>query len=315
MKRIVVTGGAGFIASHLVARLIDLGYAVSIIDNLSTADPRNIHPAANFIQGSVAEPGDLQRLPTSDIQAVFHLAAQSSGEASFDDPQADFRTNVAGTLQILEWCRRHAVRQFIFTSSMAAYGASSDIPLDEKTPLQPKSFYGAAKVAAETYTRLFATFGLETTILRLFNVYGSRQNLANMKQGMASIYLSYLLKNEPIIVKGSLERFRDQTHVIDIIDALLLCLDNPTAKGKTYNIATGEKTTVHQLLDTMFKVSGKPANYPLTAAEGTPGDLFGCCADTTLARTELGWHCRQTLESGLQEMHDYFAGRVDELRP
>ena len=193
---------------------------------------------------------------------------------------------------------------------MAVYGANSDLPLTENSPCNPLSFYGIAKLASEHYIRLYSSLGLETTILRPFNVYGSKQNLDNMRQGMASIYLSYLLKGQPIIVKGSLDRFRDQTHVSDIVDAIMLCLNNPVSFGKTYNVATGKKTTVRDLIHTMIKVSGRSVNnYPVRVVDGTPGDLFGCFADISRISSELGWHPRQSLESGLTEMYNSYAGR------
>jgi len=138
------------------------------------------------------------------------------------------------------------------------------------------------------------------------------QNIKNMKQGMASIYMSFLLKNEPILVKGSLDRFRDQTHVADLVEAMLLCLEKPVSINKTYNTATGRKTTVRELIKTMIKVAGKPKDsYPVKVVEGTPGDIFGSYADISKAKKELGWSCRRSLEEGLREMYDYHRGKVN----
>lgn len=311
IKRIIVTGGAGFIGAHLVDRLIGEDFSVTSLDNLLTGCVENLNPKAEFIQGSVSELNDIEKLPFKDVHAVIHLAAQSSGEASFEDPYKDFNTNVGGTLLLLEWCMRHGIKRFIFTSSMSVYGTSSDEALTEDIPCNPISFYGAGKLSAENYVRLFSGFGLETTILRLFNVYGSKQNLNNLKQGMASIYLAYLLKRQPILVKGSLERFRDQTHVSDVIDAIMLCLEKPVSVGKIYNIATGRKTTVRELIETMLRISGNSfEGYPVKVVEGTKGDIWGCYADVSKATRELGWHCRHTLESGLSEMYSFFNRRI-----
>jgi len=190
---------------------------------------------------------------------------------------------------------------------MAAYGASSDHALSEETPCTPTSFYGTAKLAAEGYVRLFSGLGLETTIIRPFNVYGSRQNLANLKQGMASIYLSYLLKGEPIEVKGSLERFRDQTHVSDVVAALRLVLERREAIGGTYNIATGRKCSVGDLIAALLKAAGAPDDYPVLARSGTPGDIFGCFADVSRAQAELGFSAGVSVQEGVAEMYDFFA--------
>ncbi len=311
MGTMIVTGGAGFIGTHLVSRLIDDKHRVVVFDNLATALTDNIHSRAEFIHGDVASVRDLVKLPDHDVDAVFHLAAQSSGEISFDDPEIDFRTNVTGSFRLLNWCKSHRVRRFIFTSSMAAYGRNSDRPITEDTPCRPVTPYGTSKLAAENFINFHATQEMQCTILRLFNVYGSRQNLDNLKQGMASIYLSFLLKQEPILVKGSLERFRDQTHVSDVVDAMIRCLDNPKAAGATYNIATGTRTTVKTLIDTLIRIGGRDtATYPVREVEGTPGDLFGCYADVSKARAQLNWTSRCDLEEGLSEMYRYFsAGR------
>lgn len=307
MARFVVTGGAGFIGAHLTDRLVADGHEVIVVDNLSTGLRTNINPHASFIEGSVADPTAVSGIPAEGITAVFHLAAQSSGEASFDNPHNDLQSNVAGTVLMLQWSKSHAIKQFIYTSSMAVYGATSDAPLAEDSPCLPTSFYGVAKLSSEHYIRLYCSQGLQTTIIRPFSVYGSRQNLGNMKQGMASIYLAYLLRGEPITVKGSPDRFRDQTHVSDVVDALVGCLDKPAAIGNTFNIATGHKTTVGELLAALLRAAGQPDNYPVTYVEGTPGDIFGCYADITKAKRLLGWTPRISLSEGLTEMYDYFA--------
>lgn len=307
MRRFIVTGGGGFLGTHLVNRLIQEGYAVTVIDNLSTGQVEKLNPKAFFLQGDVSKPESIRELSSEGVEGIFHLAAQTSGEISFENPYADLQANVGGTLLLLDWCKSHDIRRFIFTSSMGVYGTGSDLPLPESAPCRPKSFYGIGKLAAENYTNLYGTLGLETTILRLFNVYGPMQNMDNMKQGMVSIYMSYLLKNEPILVKGNLDRFRDQTYVADVVDAQMLCLEKPISIDQTYNIATGTKTTVRKLIDTMLKVSGKtPGRYPVKLVDGTPGDIFGSYADVTKAKKELGWSSRFSLEDGIREMYKYY---------
>lgn len=307
MARIVVTGGAGFIGAHLTDRLVADGHEVIVVDNLSTGLRNNLNPHAYLIEGSVADKAVVSEIPVEEVTTVFHLAAQSSGEASFDNPYNDLQSNVAGTIMMLQWCKVNNIKQFIYTSSMAVYGTTSDIPLAEDSPCLPTSFYGVAKLSSEHYIRLYSSQGLQTTVIRPFNVYGSRQNLGNMKQGMASIYLAYLLRGDPIIVKGGPDRFRDQTHVTDVVDALVCCLANKAAIGGTFNIATGRKTTVGELLAALLQVTGQPGNYPITYAEGTPGDIFGCYADITKANRLLGWTPRISLRDGLTEMYTYFA--------
>lgn len=306
MKRYIVTGGAGFIGAHLANRLIRKGHSVTVFDNLSTSRIENINSGADFIQGDISRPEDIEKLPIEGVEGVFHLAAQSSGEKSFEDPYTDSQSNVGGTLLLLAWCLKHKVRRFIFTSTMGVYGMSCDYPLPETTECVPKSFYGIGKLAAENYVNLYGILGLDITILRPFNVYGPGQNMENMQQGMASIYMAYLLKDEPIIVKGNLDRFRDQTYIDDIIDAAILCLENPAAINQTYNIATGKKTTIRMLIDDMLRVSGKPGDYPVTVSGGTDGDIFGCFADVSRSERELGWTSKYDLKTGLSKMYRYY---------
>ncbi len=306
MKRYIVTGGAGFIGTHLTNRLIREGHHVTVIDNLSTSRIENIRQEADFVQGAVSNPEDIEKLPNEGIDGIFHLAAQSSGEISFEDPYVDFQSNVGGTLLLLSWCLKHKVRRFIFTSTMGVYGRSSEDPLPETTGCVPKSFYGSGKLAAESYVNLYGSLGLDITILRPFNVYGPGQNMENMKQGMASIYMSFVLDDKPITVKGSLDRFRDQTYVDDVIGAMVICLSKPVSIGQTYNIASGSKTTVKRLIEGVLKAGGKPDDYPVVIAEGTPGDTFGCYADITKAERELGWKSKFSLDTGLSKMYEFY---------
>ena len=313
MKRIIVTGGAGFIGSHLTERLLREGSAVTVLDNFSTGREENLKLEADFVKGDVSRPEDVDRLPMDGVVGVFHLAAQSSGEVSFEDPYADFQTNAGGTLLLLEWCKRNGIDCFIFASTISVYGRNSETPISENTECIPNSFYGIGKLASENYVRLYGLMGLRATVLRPCNVYGPMQNLDNMKQGMASIYMSFLQKGEPILVKGSLERFRDQVYVADVIDVMMLCLEKPVSIGQTYNIGTGRKTTVRELIASMLKVSGNSVeDYPVREIEGTPGDLFGCYADISKVKEHLGWEPRYDLESGLRKMYEYHAGKGDE---
>jgi len=307
MAKYIVTGGAGFIGAHLTKRLLNEGHSVVSVDSLSTGQTQNIDPKADFIEGDISDKRFVFSLPVEGVKGVFHLAAQSSGEISFENPLRDLEINAGGTLLLLDWCRKNRVPRFIFSSSMGVYGTESDKALSEDSPKSPKSFYGAAKLAAENYINIYSGLGVETTVIRLFNVYGPFQNMENTKQGMASIYMSYILKDEPITVKGSMDRFRDQTYIGDVIEGIISCLCNPVSIGKTYNIATGKKSTVRELLKAMLKASGKPADYPVKIIGGTPGDIFGCYADISKAKTELEWSPRYGLEDGLREMYRHYS--------
>ena len=302
MSSVIITGGAGFIGSALARRLLDRGDEVVILDNLSTGSEANIPKGASFIMGDVSNPASLARLPAAP-SAVFHLAAQSSGEASFDDPLVDFRTNVGGTFLLLQWSMANGARRFVYTSSMSVYGEHAGPgPVVETDQPMPRSYYGAAKLASEVYVGLFNRLGLETTVFRPFSVYGPGQNMANRKQGMVSIYLSYLLEDAPLVVKGERDRFRDHVNVADVVDAFLLSLASESACGQTYNLGTGIGTSVGTLIEKLLRYTGKKADYPVVQAGPTPGDTRGCVADIGRIKRDLGWIPRTPLDQGLLEM-------------
>ncbi len=300
-KTYLVTGGAGFIGSHIAAYLIKEGRRVIVLDNLSTGKVGNVPKGAEFIAMDLADKKQYERLRNIKADAVFHLAGQSSGEASFADPWYDFQSHVVSTFLLLDHCKKHAIGRFIYASSMSVYGDPESLPVCETAPVQPKSFYGAGKASAENYIRLYQSLGLRTTILRFFNVYGPGQNLDNMRQGMASIYLAFMLKGVPVTVKGSKERFRDFLYIDDLVSGWMQAYENTDAVGKTYNLCNGCKTTVAELIDDLRVVLGD-ADYPVEYVEGTQGDQFGLYGDNTLIRKDLGWMPRISLQEGQECM-------------
>ena len=225
----MVTGGAGFIGSHVASQLVAEGYKVSIVDNLATGFEKNIPPEADFIKCDLGEKEEFKKISKLNCDALFHFAGQSSGEASFKDPYADLKSHLLSTCWLLEWCKQKNVKRFIYASSMSVYGDPVCLPVDENHPIFPKSFYAAGKISAETYIKLYQTMNINTTIFRLFSVYGPGQNMANKAQGMASIFLSYMLEEAPIIVKGSKKRFRDFIYIDDVVNAWLKAINNPAS--------------------------------------------------------------------------------------
>ena len=302
----LVTGGAGFIGSHLTRRLLNNQWSVDVVDNLSTGYRENIPEGAAFLDVDVSRNDLPALLPARRYDAVFHLAAQSSGEISFDDPSYDLRTNCQSTVLLLGWCQANGTSRFLYTSSMSIYGDQEVQPVSEAANPVPKSFYGIGKLASEAYTRVYSEFGINSTSLRLFNVYGPGQNLANMRQGMVSIFLAYILKKQEIIVKGTPDRYRDIIYIDDVIDAYMACLDNPATYGRAYNVATGRKTTVGELIDAELRAFGyKPGEYPVTFTSGTPGDTFGIQADIGTLCADTDWKPKVKLETGLERMVDW----------
>lgn len=303
--RVLVTGGAGFIGSALARRLLACSYDVVIIDNLSTGKRSNVPDGAHFVEADLSRPETLGRIPQGRYDAVFHLAAQSSGAIGQKDPYADMQTNAGATMLISRWCLEYRVPQLIYASSMTVYGQANREPVAESAPCQPIGYYGASKLASEHYLRVAAAEGLSTACLRLYNVYGPGQNLGNLYQGMASIYMAYMLQGVTVPVTGSFERYRDFVYVDDVVAAFRLCMLKPSAGHRVYNIGTGRKTTVAELLQALKSALGLPPDYPTQELEGSPSDVFGSIANACLAASDLGWQPGVSLRDGLSVMAEW----------
>jgi len=305
-QNILVTGGAGFIGSCLASRLIDEGYNVVVIDNLSTGFESNIPQEAEFLKLDISKENFINKLPRIRFDYVFHLAAQSSGEISFEDPAYDVKTNVMGTLLLLSWAMERRVKRFVYTSSMSIYGDDQDLPVKETAPPRPLSFYGVGKLASEKYIDIFIKKDLPVTSLRLFNVYGPGQNMENLKQGMVSIYMAYIAKDEPILVKGSRDRFRDFIYIDDVVDAFVRAAFSEKAASKTFNVGAGKQTFVWQLLDEIIKAFGyKVGDYPIQFEGNTPGDQIGIYADISKIKRFLSWEPKVGLSDGIMRMVEW----------
>jgi len=302
-KGVLITGGAGFIGSHLAKRLLSNGHAVTIIDNLVTGSKRNIPAGATFIKADLCNKNVLKKISSNEYDAVLHLAAQSSGELSNEQPEQDLRVNTLSTLQLLKWCKDCGIPRFMYASSMAVYGDSAHSPVVESDMCQPLSFYGISKLSSEHYVQHFSNEGLKTTCFRMFSVYGPGQNLTNMKQGMVSIFLAYLLRGETVWVKGSGDRFRDFIFIDDVVDAWCSSLDCSSTYGKIYNLATGKKTLVRELVEKEIRNFGSDTDiYPVKYEGSTPADQFGLYADISQIREDLAWKPRVGIDNGLKQM-------------
>lgn len=298
--RIIVAGGAGFIGSHLARFLLSHGHDVTILDNLRTGKLQNIPDGAHFIEGDIGDGSVYSRLPLG-VEVFFNLAAQSSGEISFSEPEYDLKTNTLGTVLSAKWCHENGVKRYVFASSMSVYGNGGDTPVDESATPDPISFYGIGKLASERYLSVYNDLGLSTVSLRLFNVYGPGQNLDNMKQGMVSIYLAYLAQGNGVDVKGGLDRFRDFVYVDDVVNAFVTGMES--AVSGEYNVATGVKTTVGELLDQLFAAWGEPAE--IRQLDGTPRDQFGVFGSPARFQVATGWAPVCDLPSGIRAMVEW----------
>jgi UDP-glucose 4-epimerase len=280
MANYLVTGAAGFIGAAIAKKLLKDGHKVVTIDNLSTGVVENIPEGTVFIEGDCAEPDVYMKVPHDKYDAIFHIAGQSSGEISFDDPIYDIRTNAESTLLLLKFAQQNGCTRFIYASTMSVYGNKPDKPINEYESCNPQSFYGVGKLASEHYMRIYNQFGINSTSLRLFNVYGPGQNLSNLRQGMVSIFMAQLLDSYSIQVKGSGERYRDFIYIDDVVHAFISCLETKATWNKVINIGTGVRTTVSILVKLLVELSGQDISVQYKGF--TDGDIHGIFADNGL---------------------------------
>lgn len=306
MRTCLVTGGAGFIGSHIADRLIAKGYRVVIIDNESTGLRENVNPKAIYLHGDITRIGDLEKAFSYGIDVVFHIAGQASTIRSFDDPIDDLKVNVVGTINVLKMCLKHRVPRLMYASSMTVYGHPSRIPTPETEPCKPISYYGITKYAAERYVhataeRVDLDFDFHVTSFRMFNVYGERQSLENPYQGVVAIFISNVLNGEPITIYGDGEQSRDFVHIQDVVDAWMDALDNEATYGQVFNIGTGTRRSINELVDvTLAAFDRSRATYPVRYAPVRPGDQRHMAADITKASRILGWQPKVEFAEGME---------------
>ncbi len=299
-QKYLVTGVAGFIGSAVAKRFIAEGHEVLGLDNLRTGSLESIPPGVVFIQGDCQNQKLVESFVDKDLDGIFHIAGQSSGEISFDDPVDDLQTNTQSTLLLLDLARKISCPQFVYASTMSVYGVQPDAPVHEDATTHPESFYGVGKLASEEYMRIYSKFGIATTALRLFNVYGPGQNLLNLRQGMISIYLAQALRKGQILVKGAPGRFRDFVYIDDVVEAFSQARFRKEKAWLICNICTGERTTVEQVLSGLR--SAMNADISVKFEGSTPGDVFGIVGANDRARKILGWTPQTDLHSGLERM-------------
>jgi UDP-glucose 4-epimerase len=302
-KKALVTGGAGFVGSVVSRRLLKDGFSVTIVDDLSNGKRRNVPPEAQLIEADLSNEEAFRPLDPAGYDVIYHVAAQASNAVSLRDPLRDLASNQLATLRLLEYARKTASPRFIFTSSMSTYGDASCFPTTEREPLRPRTPYAAHKAASEDYLRMYAEeYGLLPTVFRLYTTYGEEQNLDNLDQGLLSIYLAYLLRGEPIIVKGRLERERDIVHVSDVVGAMVAVVDEPRTYRRTYNLCSGVCLTIGALVRTLIRQAGEdPDAYPIVVEGGTPGDPFKTHGSYEAAMTDFGYVPKVMPLDGVQQ--------------
>lgn len=294
-----VTGGAGFIGSHLTDSLINMGADAHVIDNLSSGKQDFLNPSATLHQIDITDPSIIELIAAHKPDYIFHLAAQADVNQSTAYPAEDLKTNLTGTVNLLEGCRKSPVKKFIFASTSAVYGNNPAKKLTEKSPVKPISFYGSSKAAAEMYIKLYSEFfSIPYSILRYGNVYGPRQT-AKGEGGVIAVFLEKLFKNERLKVNGDGRQTRDFIYVQDIVDANIAASMH---KGNdTFHISTGTTTSILELIDLLKELHPSPIEYD--HSEDRIGDIKHSCLDNTKAKKALKWKPSHSIFEGLSKAY------------
>jgi UDP-glucose 4-epimerase len=299
--KILVTGGAGFIGSHLVEALVDEGHTVRVLDNLSTGRRSNLDVVRHeieFVKGDCADLA-LARKAVRGIEAVYHQAAIPSVARSVEEPVASHRSNATATLHMLVAARDAGVRRFVFAGSSSIYGDRPGLPKRESATPRPLSPYAVDKLASEHFVTVFAQlFGMETVTLRYFNVFGPRQDPSSPYSGVISLFTTALLAGRRPVIYGDGLQSRDFTYVTNVVAANRRALKARGLCGQTVNVATGQRTTLRTLLAVLARAIGrKPA---AKFAKARPGDIRHSLADIAAARRLLGYRPVVPLNEGLE---------------
>lgn len=297
----IVTGGAGFIGSHLVETLIEHGAAVQVIDNLSTGNQDYLPLGVPLHHLDIRSEEAAERIRFERPDIVFHQAAQVDVQRSVKDPGYDAGVNIAGSVNIIQACMQASVRKIIYASSCAVYG-DLDAPLiDEQDPIQPLSFYGLSKQTPESYLRIFhALYGLDYTILRYANVYGPRQTPKG-EGGVVSIFLDRIRKGLPLVIYGNGEQTRDFIYVKDIVDGNLAAITQ--GSGQIIQLGTAVTATIHDLIHKLCNIHGQDFN--ITYQPERDGDIKHSCLNNAKAFQLLHWQPKYNLDRGLEETYHY----------
>ena len=307
MKRdikVLVSGGAGFIGSHIVDKLVTEGFMVKVLDNLSFGKLDNIihhvkEGSVKFVEADVRD-AEVVKECLQEVDYVVHLAALVSVPLSLEKPLLTYEINVKGTLNMLNSSVEADVEKFVYISSCAVYGEPKNLPIDERHPANPISPYAESKLAAENICKTFhEKHGLDLAILRLFNVYGSRQ-LFNDYSGVITRFIECAKRGSPLIIYGDGEQTRDFVYVGDVADAVLKVLENNSVSGEVFNIGSGKATSINELAKTILDLTG--SNSTVVYEGARTGDIRHSCADISNAERTFRYKPKFTLKEGLRKM-------------
>ncbi|HYB91466.1 MAG TPA: NAD-dependent epimerase/dehydratase family protein [Candidatus Binataceae bacterium] len=293
-RTVLVTGGAGFIGSHLVDALAQQGHRVRIIDNFSTGRRENLNRAAELIEADVRDPGAIAPA-FGGVDCVFHTAALARIPLSIEKPVETHMTNVVGTLNVLVAARDAKVRRVVLSGSSSVYGEQKSLPMVETMTPNPLNPYALQKYAGEQYARIFhRLFGLQTLTLRYFNVYGPRMDEEGAYALAIGAFLRARRAGRPLTIFGDGEQTRDFTHVSDVVAANLLAMDAAVADGRAINIGRGQNVSINRVAAII--------GGPITRLAARPGEIRDTLADRTEAERVLGWRPRVSIEQGLADL-------------
>ena len=307
--KILVTGGAGFIGSHVVDAMVEAGHEVVVVDDLSSGRPSNLNPAATFYELDIRSLQLHEVFEREKPEVVNHHAAQIDVRRSVADPHFDAEVNVLGSLKLLELAREFKVRKVIYISSGGAiYGEPDYLPCDEQHPVRPLAPYGASKYAGELYLHMYKeVHGLDYTVLRYANVYGPRQD-PHGEAGVVAIFTGQMLAGQPVTINGSGDQVRDFIYVAECARANVQVLTQ--GSGRVYNLGSGVGTTINEIFANLNSVT----HYDRQPVHGPPkpGETFKIYLDSRLAATELNWRPEVSLEAGLERTVEYFRQREND---
>ncbi|MDW8322189.1 MAG: SDR family oxidoreductase [Armatimonadota bacterium] len=299
--RILLTGGAGFIGSHLAEKLVELGHEVIVLDDLSTGREENIAhlmDRISFVRGSITDAALLSEV-MQGVQVVFHQAALGSVPRSVEDPRTTHDVNVTGTFNVLMAARDARVKRVVYAASSSAYGDTPTLPKVETMLPNPLSPYAVSKLVGEYYCQVFTrVYGLETVSLRYFNVFGPRQNPYSQYAAVIPRFITAALRGEPLTVFGGGEQSRDFTYIDNVVHANLLAMESPQAVGKVYNVACGERYTLNELIRHLEEIFGRKLEVQYLPPRA--GDVRHSEASIVEAGRDLGYRVLVSFEEGLR---------------
>ena len=303
MFKILVTGGAGFIGSHLTDKLIEKGHNVVVIDNLSTGRKENLNPKAKFYEMDICNTDIFKVFQEEKPEIVFHFAAQIDIRKSVKDPIEDAKINILGSLNLIQNCQKIGVKRFIFASSGGSiYGDTKIIPTPEKHPENPESPYGICKLTIEKYLYFYKkTFDLNYTVLRLANIYGPRQN-SKGEAGVVAVFCDKMLKNQEVMINGDGKQTRNFVFVDDVVSAAVMSIEQK--ESEIYNIGTGIETNINEIFRKIKELTNSDCEE--IHAPEKKGEQKRNCLDFSKAKKEFNWEPEYNLEKGLEKTVKWF---------